>query len=104
MAKLKVPLKYFDTKEEFQAFIDKEKEWMYNRIFEAIKYAESNSFEEAHILEAKIEETMSVVMMNSERSDWVNSLSLAMAWFESQERYERCSEILTILKRLKKRG
>ena len=102
MAKLKVPLKYFDTKKDFQDFIDQEKEWMYSRIFEAIKYAESNGYEEAHILEAKIEESMSVIMMNSERSDWDNSLSLAIKWYEKQEQYEKCSEIVVLLKRINK--
>lgn len=101
MAKMKVPLKYFNTKEEFQEFIDKEKEWMYNRIFEAIQYAHKNSFEEAHILEAKIEENMSVIMMNSERGDWVNSLTLAIKWYEKIENYERCGEIVKMLKEIR---
>ena len=100
MAKLKVPLKYFDTKDEFQTFIDKEKQWMYNRIFEAIKHAQSKGYDEANILEAKIAETMSVIIMNSERSDWENSLSMALKWYETQEDYEKCAEIVDILKNL----
>jgi hypothetical protein len=101
MANLKVPLKYFDTKLQFQEFIDKEKEWMYNRIFEAIKYAHENGHDEASILEAKIGENMSVLMMNSERSDWENSLNLALTWYEKQENYERCSDIAKILSEAK---
>lgn len=98
---MKVPLKYFDTKIQFQDFIDKEKAWMYNRIVEAIKHAEAHSFEEAHILEAKIEDSMSVIMMNTERADWNDSLTLALRWYEKQEDYERCAEIVGIIKKIR---
>jgi hypothetical protein len=98
---LKVPLKTFATKEEFQAFVTNEKEWMYNRIVDAISLSYKKGWLEAKIMEARIEETMSVITMNSEMDDWVESLSLALKWYENQEKYEKCSEILTMIKEIK---
>ena len=94
---VKVPQKNFETKAEFQTFIENEKEWMYNRIVEAIQDAFRRGFAEAHIFEARIEETMSVIAMNSEMEEWVHSLALAMKWNEEQERYEVCAHIRNLI-------
>ena len=91
-------MKTFATKEDFQSFINNEKEWMYNRIYEAISNSFKKGWLEAKIMEARIEESMSVITMNSDLDDWVESLTLALKWYESQEKYERCSEIFKMIK------
>ncbi len=92
-----VPKKTFATKEDFRDFVEKEKEWMYERIVQCIKYAYKYHLIEAKVLEASIEETMTVIEMNSYAEDWVESLSLAITWYERSENYEKCSEILKLL-------
>jgi hypothetical protein len=94
---VKVPQKSFLTRDDLQNFIDKEKEWMYTRIVDAIEAAYKAGQLEAHIFEAKIEETMSVISMNSEIQEWENSLTLAMKWFEQTEQYEKCAKILKLI-------
>jgi hypothetical protein len=98
---VKVPQKFFETKDEFQTFVENEKEWMYTRIVEAIEQAFRNGQIEAHIFEARIEETMSVIAMNSEMEEWEKSLSLAMAWYEKQEKYESCAKILKLINEIR---
>lgn len=96
-----VPQKFFETKEEFQTFVENEREWMYTRIVEAIEHAFKSGQIEAHIFEARIEETMSVIAMNSELEEWETSLSLAMKWYEEQEQYEKCAKILKLIKEIR---
>jgi hypothetical protein len=93
----KIPQKIFETREDFQYFIENEKEWMYSRIVEAIRFSFEHGYAEAKILEAKIEESMSSIAMNSEVEDWDHSLSLALKWYESQENYEECASILKLI-------
>lgn len=98
MAKnLKVPQKYFSTSEEFHNFVEAERAWMYSRIFEAIEHAFKNGKPVAKILEAKIEESMSVISMDSERDEWENSLGLALKWYEEEENYEKCTEVFNLI-------
>jgi hypothetical protein len=98
MAKsIKVPLKYFSTNEEFQNFVDTEREWMYSRIVASIEDAFRRGKNVAKILEAKIEETMSVISMDSDIDEWENSLGLALKWYEETENYEKCSEVFKLI-------
>lgn len=102
MAKKKrIPVKSFETNKEFQHFIDIEKEWMYNRIVEAITEAYNLSQEYADILEAKISESMSIITMKSDRSEWITSLTLALKWYESVEKYEECIDLVKLIENVK---
>jgi len=92
-----IPQKSFKTTDDFQSFVEKEREWMYNRIVEAISESFSQGFTEAYIFEASIQETMSVITMRSEIGEWIRSLSLAMQWNENQERYEVCIKIRNLI-------
>jgi hypothetical protein len=93
-----VPKKTFSTREEFRKFIEEEKEWMYNRIIQSIRYAHKYHLVEAKVLIASIEDTMTVIEMNSFAEDWIESLSLAITWYEMREKYEECSEVLKLMK------
>jgi hypothetical protein len=92
-----VPKKTFATKEDFRKFVEKEKEWMYERIIQCIKYAYKYHLIEAKVLEASIEDSMTIIEMNSYAEDWEESLTLAITWYELSENYEKCSEILKLL-------
>lgn len=98
-----VPQKSFDTNDSFQMFLDEEKSWMYDRIFEAIMEAFMTGQKKAHILEAKIEDTMSVIAINSDMAEWVTSLDLARVWYESVERYEDCAAVRDLIKSIQER-
>lgn len=102
--KVKVPLKNFATNEEFHKFVENEKEWMYNRIVNAIEQAYNDNKLEAVIFEAKIQESMSIIVMNSELGDWENSLKLAIKWYETLENYEKCSSISKLIENINKIG
>lgn len=88
-----VPQKIFESNEKFQLFIQNEKDWMYSRIVEAINVAFNTNNSQAYVMEAKIEDTMSIISINSHRDEWVSSLKLAMEWYITQEMYEKCKEI-----------
>ena len=98
--KMIVPQKTFETNEIFQVFIDEEKKWMYNRIYESISLAFNVGNDTAYVMEAKIEDTMSLITINSEKIEWEQNLSLALKWYESQEMYERCAEIRDLIKNI----
>jgi len=99
--KIEIPKKIFETKQDFEIFVESERKWMYDRILEAIKTAYSRGETEAVIFEAKIEESMTVIVMNSDLEDWINSLSLALKWYENEEEYEVCSEITKLIDNIK---
>ena len=98
---MKVPQKFFETREEFQEFIETQKEWMYNRIVESIEDSFNRGFITAQIVEARIEESMSIIAINSEDFEWITSLKLAMKWNEEQERYETCAKIQKLIEDIK---
>ena len=98
----RIPVKSFETSKEFQEFIDIEKDWMYSKIYEGIKEAFLNNEEQADILDAKIEETMSLISMKSDKGEWIKSLNLAINWYESNELYEKCAIFLKLVKKIKK--
>jgi hypothetical protein len=97
----KVPQKYFITENEFQHFIETEREWMFNRIVNSIEHAFINNELRAHILEANIEEKMSTMYMDSDVSEWDKSLRLALEWFEKHEDYEKCAKIFELIEKIK---
>lgn len=102
MAKrIKVPQKSFDTKDDFQFFVENEKEWFYSRIIEAITDSYEKKDRIAHIVKAKIVETMSIVEFTSEYSEWERSLNLAIKWYVSQEKYEMCTVALNLIGKIK---
>jgi hypothetical protein len=98
MAKRRIPVKHFPTNEEFQNFIESEKDWMYTHIINSIEKAFFEGSDYAEIMEAKISASMSTITMKSQRYEWVTSLKLAMKWYEDEEKYERCIEILKLIK------
>lgn len=97
----RIPVKSFETNKEFQDFIAIEKDWMYNRIIEAITEAYDLSQDYADVMEAKITESMSIISMKSDRSEWVTSLTLALKWYESEERYEDCAKLMKLITNVK---
>ena len=102
MAKrIKVPQKSFETKDDFQFFVENEKEWFYSRIVEAITDSYLAKDKVAHVVKAKIEETMSIVEFTSEYIEWERSLNLAIKWYESQENYEMCTVTFNLIEKIK---
>ena len=92
-----IPHKTFETAEKFQIFIDEEKSWVYARIYEAIHESFNAKKDIAHIMEAKIEDTMSLMTIDSGRDEWLESLELAMVWYVSTENYEKCAKIRDLI-------
>lgn len=92
----------FRNKDELQLFMDNDLEWMHTRIFDAITEAIELGYEEAQILDAKIEEDFSTFTLTSPAEDWVTSLKLGIIWREKKEEYEKCSAILELIELIKK--
>ena len=90
------PKKYFKTREDFYQFIDDEKEWLFSRFADAIEEAYRKGHIEAQVLDAQIEETMTIIKMTSKIEEWENSLNLALDWNIVQEKYEICSTIVKL--------
>lgn len=95
--KMVVPQKTFDSTKSFQSFIETEKEWMYERIYESIKSAHNTGGPMAFVLEAKIEDSMSIVSIKSDEDEWVNTLSIALEWYINQEMYEKCAQLRDLI-------
>lgn len=95
-----MPQKTFESNLSFQMFINDEKLWMYDRIYESIEEAFRSGNKIAHVLEAKIEDTMSIVSINSDVSEWVSSLNLAIDWYIAEELYEKCAKVRDLIKEI----
>lgn len=93
-----VPFKTFESNENFQEFIQSEKLWMYDRICDSIEEAFVAGNDIAYVMEAKIEDTMSIISINSDVDEWVSSLNLAIDWYVSEEMYEKCAQIRDLIK------
>ena len=98
---LKVPRKVFANQAAFTEFVENEKEWMYNRIVEAIGVAFNSGKTKAFILEAKLEDSMSLFNVDSTNDEWEYSLSLALDYNTAKENYEKCSDILKLMKSIR---
>ena len=98
---MKIPEKYFRTREDFKYFLESKeissREWMHGRIVQAIKTAFKKGDHIADIFDARIEESMSTIRMTAESEDWITTLELAMQWNVEVERYEICSEIKKLI-------
>jgi len=73
---------------------------MFTRIVDSIESSFKAGNLEACIFEAKIVDAGTVVTMNSHIEDWRQSLSLALAWNEKQERYEECAKIQSLIRKI----
>lgn len=95
--------KHFYNEEDMSNFLegDDNKEWMYNRIYEAIEYAFCNAETEAEILAAVLEEDNTVINLTSTVDEWANSLELCMKFFVKQEEYEKCHDIKLLIEDIK---
>lgn len=93
-----VPLKTFKNNESFQLFINDEKDWMYTRIVDSIQECFSMNEKLAVVMEAKIEDTMSVITISSDVVEWPTSLSMAIDWYSKDENYEKCAKIRDLIK------
>lgn len=98
---MRAPQRVFPNQEAFTTFVENEKEWMYNRIVEAIHDAFLNGKTKAFILEAKIEDTMDVFHVDSAMEEWDYSLGLALEFNTIKENYEKCSDIVKLKKSIK---
>ena len=94
---VKIPQKYFETKDEFQSFIENEKTWMFTRIVTAIRDSLTRGENEVKLLEARISETSSVITMKSTIDEWHVSLNLGLEWFIQEENYEYCAVIKKLI-------
>jgi hypothetical protein len=97
----RVNQKIFRTKEELDHFIENEKDWMFNRIYESIEeswymgetYAE---IFEAIILNFKNDDGTvenKIIIYTSPREEWIRSLELCEKFFAGIEDFEKCQEI-----------
>ena len=89
--------KFFFSKEDLEIFMKNEKDWVYNRIYEAVEEAYVTGKNEAEIFEAKIEDDFSTINITSVPSEWLNSLTLCLEHFVKNEEYEKCNDIKLLI-------
>ena len=87
---------YDDDPVALKRFVDDQKDLLFNEAFIGIKSAYRKNRSEAilcFINDISLRATLP-------KSDWVNALSSSLGYFESQDEFEKCFEINTLLKQL----
>lgn len=87
----------FKSRKHFQEFLEEEKEQMYTTIWKSIDEAHAMGRREAYVAEIYLEEESVYIDMTSEKHEWKGSLSLALDYFSSEEKYEICAEIKALI-------
>jgi len=91
----------FNSREEFQHFIDTEKEKMYELIWSCIEESYRKGKNSAHIAEVYLEEESVYVDIISDVDEWEGSLTLAEKYYAVVEKYENSSKIRDLVKEIK---
>jgi hypothetical protein len=84
---------FFKTRDDFKAYLEDEKYEMYSLIVTAIDFAYLNSSDSAEIVTFYIEDEDLYIDLISMHSEWKESLTLALNFYESIELYEKCARI-----------
>lgn len=88
--------KFFTTKEDLEEFLDTEKEWMFNRIYEAIEQSWYMGETYAEIFQAIFvvhEDNEASIVFTSPREDWLEKLEMCINFFVTIEEFEKCNDI-----------
>jgi hypothetical protein len=92
---------YFSNEDDEKDFLKNRKWLIHSLIIESIKKSISENLES--IVVFRIINPVSNFIMTSEikKSDWLGSLEKSLSYYESVEEYEKCEEIIELIKKIK---
>lgn len=90
----------FSNRLELQDYIEHEKAEMYEMIVQSIDQAYAMGAIEAPVVVFYIEEEDVYIDMISYRSDWQESLTLALNYYVTVEEYEKCARLKKLIEKL----
>jgi len=90
----------FLNREELQDYIEHEKSEMFEMIVQGIDQAYAMGSIEAPIVVFYVENEDVYIDMISYRSDWKDSLTLALNYYVTTEEYEKCSKLKKLIEKL----
>jgi len=90
-------LKNFD---EVAYFLKSERLTLYTSVVNGVKECLENDIDELLLAEFNLLDENIVFKIDMVKKDWVDSLSLALAFFEETEEYEKCVEIKDLITQL----
>jgi hypothetical protein len=91
---------YFFNKDDEKDFLKNKKWLIHSLIIESVKKSISENLDS--IVVFKIINPISNFIMTTEmkKSDWVVSLEKSLKYYESVEEYEKCEEVINLLKKI----
>jgi hypothetical protein len=87
----------FENRKDLEKFILTQKEQMYELIIDAITYANDTGEDIAEVCTMHVLEEGVYIDMISKSEEWKESLSLALAYYVSEEKYETCAIIKNLI-------
>lgn len=90
----------FSNREEFEEFLESEKDKMYSIIWESINSTFKRGENSAYIVEIYLEEEGTYIDMISDEEDWIKSLNLALNYYISIEEYEKCAKLKKLIEEI----
>jgi hypothetical protein len=91
---------YFFNKDDEKDFLKNKKWLIHSLIIESIKKSISENLDSVVVF--RIINPVSNFIMTTEmkKSDWVVSLEKSLKYYESVEEYEKCEEVINLLKKI----
>jgi hypothetical protein len=87
----------FKDRSTLEDFIKNEREQMYEMILESIEYAFVMNEEIAEVCTMHVVKENVYIDMISRREEWKESLSLALEYYVTEEKYEMCSVVKNLI-------
>jgi hypothetical protein len=95
---------YFFNEDDEKDFLKNKKWLIHSLIIESVKKSISENLDS--IVVFKIINPISNFVMTTEikKSDWVVSLEKSLKYYESVEEYEKCEEVINLIKKINDEG
>jgi hypothetical protein len=88
------------TQEDVNRFLEEDKEQFFDAILVAITEGWKNNDDIVRVAEFHILEDMHIMSIDMDRADWLESLALALDFYEEIENYEACSEVKFLIEEM----
>ena len=86
-----------DNYEDISIFLRDEKEQFFTAIIDSITMGWKNKLSVVPVAEFTITESESVIDIAIDEDDWSESLHMALYHYETEEEYEKCTELQNLI-------
>jgi hypothetical protein len=93
---MKIPKLNYEEGDSLEEIFKQNKDIVYNRIFESIKFGVKKNLKEVFVFELGSTESY----LNLSINDWKTSLENCIEYFTEMEDYEKCMECKKIIKKI----